>query len=83
MRKNVKRNIVNSFFQTKKFKLSFKNKMHNLFLNSINPLNEEFTIIYENDPLFDRFDPSEIIKNHRRSLSFAFTGEIVIHSSLK
>jgi hypothetical protein len=46
--------------------------MHNLFSNSINTSNEEFTIIFENDPLFNRYDPADIIKNHRRSASIAF-----------
>lgn len=82
MRKSTAKSTVNNLYQTKRFKLSYKNKMHNLFLNSINPLNEEFSVIYETDPLFNRYDPSDIIKNHRRSLSFALTGEIVRYTFL-
>jgi len=72
-RKSTQKNKIVSLSKTSKFKLSLKNKLHNLFLNSINFAGEELTILYESDPFFNKFDTADIIKTHRRTVSLANT----------
>lgn len=62
VRKDVKTGKLNILHESKAFKIALKNKVHNLFLESIQNLDEqELAIFYEDDPFFNK------IKSRKKS----------------
>ena len=53
---------------TKKFKIALKNKIYNLFINTadMHLHNQELALIYEDDPIFDKFKASDLFKKHKK-----------------
>jgi len=70
MRKNMRTGQLHTLYTTKKFKIALKNRIYNLFLDSMNDLtSQELAIIYENDPFFSKISCQKMSKTHRKNMS--------------
>ena len=55
LRKDVRTGKLEILHETKAFKIALKNKVYNLFLESVQNLDEqELAIFYEDDPFFNK-----------------------------
>ena len=70
MRRNNQTDEVEVLSSTKKFKVALKNKIHNLYLDSIlDNNNQGLAVYYEDDHFFDKISQKKTPKTHRKNVS--------------
>jgi len=75
----MKTGQLHTLYATKKFKVALKNRIYNLFLDSIHDLtSQELAIIYEDDPFFSKISCQKMSKSHRKNMSMIPLSDTVI-----